>query len=72
MAEDMQKKAMRSSTAISFAFALIMGGVFFLLTSLGEGYNIVSRYGGAVWVFLLSLIIALPTVTPIVKRRLKG
>ncbi len=67
--EDQLKQAMRVAYAISFGTAVALAGIFFAYTSLAGGYNILARYGGAVWVFILSLIIALPTVSPAVKRR---
>jgi hypothetical protein len=69
MAEDYLKKALRVSYLVSFGFALILGGGFFLITSISGDYNVLASYGGAAWVFVLALIIALPTVTPIMKRR---
>jgi hypothetical protein len=51
------------STA-SIAAALL----FFGVTVLVGDYTWVSRIGGAGWVFLLSMIILMPTVTPLVKR----
>ena len=32
----------------------------------------VARFGGAAWVFLLSMIILMPTVTPIIRRLLSA
>jgi hypothetical protein len=32
----------------------------------------VARLGGSAWVFLLSMIILMPTVTPWLRRRLRG
>lgn len=72
MAEDYLKKALKMTYLISFAFALVLGGGFFIVTSIIEGHNILTRYGGGAWVFLLTLIIALPTVTPFMKRRYRG
>ncbi|MBI4307325.1 MAG: hypothetical protein HY684_00770 [Chloroflexi bacterium] len=34
------------------------------------GYSVVARYGGAAWVFLLALIVAMPVVLPLFKRRM--
>ena len=72
MAEDHLKKALKISYVLSFGFAVLLGIGFFLITSLSGDYNTLTRYGGALWVFLLALIIALPTVTPIMKRRFKA
>ena len=55
-------------TTLSLAAAL----AFFLVTVLTGDYSWVARVGGAVWVFLLSMIILMPTVTPWVRKRLEG
>jgi len=54
-------------TSIAVAAALAFLGV----TSLAGDYEWVARIGGAGWVFLLSMIILLPTVAPWVKRRVQ-
>lgn len=46
-------------TAISLASAL----AFMLAAVNPEKYDAVARYGGAAWVFLLSMIITMPLVT---------
>ncbi len=50
--------------------ALLGAGSFLAATTLSGHYDWVARLGGAGWVFLLSMIILMPTVTPWVKRRL--
>ncbi len=55
-------------TMLSLAAAL----AFFLVTILTGDYSWVARVGGAVWLFLLSMIILMPTVTPWVRKRLAG
>ena len=54
-------------TAASLAAAL----AFFLVTLLTGDYTWVARVGGAAWVFGLSMIILMPTVTPWLRRRLE-
>ena len=54
-------------TAASLAAAL----AFFLGTLLTGDYTWVARVGGAAWVFGLSMIILMPTVTPWLRRRLE-
>jgi len=70
--ERLQKRAAFWSaltyTAISLALAL---GFFALATGLGR-YPTVARYGGAIWVFLLSMIVAMPLVTSYFKRHYKA
>ena len=50
--------------------ALLAAGAFVLAAGLGGEYTWVARLGGAGWVFLLSMIILMPTVTPLVRKRL--
>ena len=50
--------------------ALLGAGAFLAATTLSGDYDWVARLGGAGWVFLLSMIILMPTVTPWLKRRL--
>lgn len=56
------------STVISAAISVIAAGLFIVATLAGE-YTLVERIGGAVWVLLLSIIILIPVVTPLVKKR---
>ena len=67
----MKERAMRLATLLSFVAAFAMAGAFFLAASL-QGYGPLPRYAGAVWVFILSLVVALPTIAPILKKRLGG
>ncbi|MCL5045432.1 MAG: hypothetical protein M1598_01240 [Actinobacteria bacterium] len=46
-------------TGISLGLALL----FILATGNPEKYNAVARYGGAAWVFVLSMIITMPLAT---------
>ena len=46
--------------------------VFLLVTVLTGDYGWVPRLGGAVWVFVLSMIILMPVVIPRVKSRVAG
>jgi len=69
MSDDYLKRALRMSYLISLGLALALSVGFYLVTSLTGQYSILARYGGAVWVLLLTLIIALPTLTPLMKRR---
>jgi len=55
-------------TSVSLAAA----GAFLAATVLSGDYGWVARLGGATWVFLLAMIILMPTVTPWLKRRLRG
>ncbi|MBM2825592.1 MAG: hypothetical protein HW402_1256 [Dehalococcoidales bacterium] len=56
------------SALIYTGIALLMAGGFIIVTLFGD-YNWVTRIGGASWVFLLAMVILMPIVTPLVKKR---
>lgn len=58
------------SAFIYTAVSLTVAVVFFALAA-ASGYDWVARIGGAAWVFMLSMIVLMPIVTPMVKRRLE-
>ena len=68
--EELQRKAVKLSAIIYISVSLILAGAFLGVSSALK-YPYVARYGGTVWVFLLSMIITMPTITPLVKKRLK-
>ena len=51
-------------TGISLGLALL----FIVATGNPEKYTVVARFGGAAWVFLLSMIITMPLVTSYFKE----
>lgn len=51
-------------TGVSFAAAII----FLLVTWRGD-YTQVERFGGAIWIFILSMIILMPVVIPFIKKK---
>jgi YHS domain-containing protein len=51
--------------------ATVAASAFLAVTLFTGDYNWAARFGGAGWVFLLSMIILMPTVTPWIKRRLE-
>ena len=61
---------------VSTLSALIYTGIslaaagLFLIATLPGTYTLVERLGGAGWVFFLSMIILMPVVTPLVKKKL--
>jgi len=60
-------------SALIYTATSLLGAVAFLAaTTLRGDYNWVARLGGSGWVFLLLMIILMPTVTPWVKKRLGG
>ncbi len=58
------------SALIYAGLSVLVSGAFFAATTLTGSDNWLTRIGGAVWLFLLSMIIAMPLVIPIVKRRI--
>jgi hypothetical protein len=60
------------SSVIYTSIAAAAAGLFLVATFSSDEYGSVARFGGAAWVFLLSMIILMPTVTPIVRRLLTG
>lgn len=67
-AKDAGRLAVAIYTTLSLAGAL----AFLLVTLLTGDYTWVARLGGASWVFLISMIIMMPTVTPWLRKRLGG
>ena len=63
------KKVGTISALIYTGISVLTAGLFLLGTLAGE-YTLVERIGGTGWVFLLSMIILMPVVTPRVKKRL--
>ncbi len=59
------------SALIYTGISVLAAGLFLLGTLTGE-YTVVERIGGTAWVFLLSMIILMPVVTPLVKRKVKA
>ena len=65
-----EREVARKSAWIYLPVALGAALLFYFAARLG-GYPPVARYGGAVWVALLSLIVAMPVVTTWVKKQAK-
>ena len=59
------------SALIYTGISLLAAGLFVAATLAGK-HTTVERIGGAGLVFFLSMIILMPVVTPLVKRRLGG
>jgi len=51
------------------AASLVIASLFFTISSM-KGLDWVARLGGAAWVFMLCMIVLMPIVTPLVKRRM--
>ena len=69
--QQVEREVARRSAFIYLPLSLGGALLFFVAASLGD-YPPVARLGGAFWVGLLSLIVAMPIVTDRVKRRVTG
>lgn len=65
------RRAVAISAIAYTSVATIAAGTFLTVTLTTGDYNWAARLGGAGWVFLLSMIILMPTVTPWIKRKLQ-
>lgn len=68
---DLDKKIARTSALLYSTISITAGLLFLIAATLGQ-YNDVARFGGAIWVLLLSFIVTMPLITSAVKRRLKA
>ena len=62
----------RVSALIYSGLSVLGASAFFLATLLTGDYSWVSRIGGAIWIFLLGMIILMPTVTPMLRAMAEG
>ncbi len=62
------KNTALKSALIYTGISLIAAAAFVVATLPGK-YTAVERFGGGVWVFILSMIILMPVVIPMVKKR---
>jgi hypothetical protein len=63
-----QANAARAGAVLSTGVSLLAAFTFFAAATAG-GYDWVARLGGTGWVFLLSMIITMPTLMPLVSDR---
>lgn len=59
------------SALIYTGISVLAAGTFFVVTLAGN-YNWLTVIGGAGWVFMLSMIILMPIVTPMIKRKMQS
>ena len=48
--------------------SVIVSGLFLIITTI-QKLNLVARIGGTVWVFILCMIILMPIITPLIKKK---
>jgi len=68
----LEKEVARRSALIYLPVSFGAAILFYLAASLGGGYPPVARFGGMIWVGLLSLIVSMPIITSRVKRQARG
>jgi len=64
------RRSVYISAATYTGISALASSLFLAATFASGDYTWVARGGGAGWVFLLSMIILMPTITPWVKKRL--
>ncbi|WP_156276130.1 hypothetical protein [Neomoorella glycerini] len=70
---ELETQAARRAGIIYTGISLGMTLFFLALTFLtGKSYTPVARAGGAVWVFILTMIVTMPIVIPTVKNKVMG
>lgn len=70
---EFEAKAARQSAVIYTSISLGIVFLFLLFTyTNGVSYTAVARIGGAIWVFILSMIVTMPIVIPKVKEKVLG
>jgi hypothetical protein len=69
--EQVEAQVARKSALIYLPISLGAALLFLLAASLTGDYPAVAKFGGMVWVGLLSLIVSMPLVTTRVKRNLR-
>ena len=58
----------RIAALIYTGISLLAATVFVLVTTYAGSYPAVARYGGAAWIFLLTMIVLMPFVIPRVRK----
>ena len=58
----------RLAALIYTGISLVAAILFVVATTLAGGYPAVARYGGAAWIFLLTMIVLMPFVIPRVRK----
>lgn len=66
------KRVVRVSALCYTGISLAVVAVFLILVRSVGGYPPAAIYGGAVWSFLLSMIVTMPVVTSYFKWRARG
>lgn len=68
---DLDRKIAITSAALYSAFSFTISLLFLIAATLAGRYTDVARFGGTIWVLLLSFIVTMPLVTSAVKKRMQ-
>ena len=68
----MERRLLRVSALWYTGISLAVVGLFLILVRVVGGYPPAAIYGGAVWSFLLSMIVTMPVITAYFKRRARA
>jgi hypothetical protein len=64
-------KNMNLISAVIYTGISLLAAGLFVVATLGGNYTTVERFGGAAWVFLLSMIILMPIIIPLVRKKIQ-
>ena len=70
--EQSESRLARQSALTYVTISLGVATAFFVAATLKGGYTEVARFGGALWVLVLGLIVTMPLVTSWYKNRQKA
>ncbi|MDI6814095.1 MAG: hypothetical protein QMC95_18285 [Desulfitobacteriaceae bacterium] len=70
---ELEAKAARQASVVYTTVSLAITLLFLVITLFdGNTYTAVARIGGMIWVFILSMIVSMPIVIPVVKKKIMG
>lgn len=70
---ELEAKAAKQASVVYTTVSLAITLIFLAITLVdGNTYTAVARIGGMIWVFILSMIVAMPIVIPAVKKKIMG
>jgi len=67
--ETFDRQLARGSALMYMAISMLLALTFLGLATVKGDYTDVARFGGALWVFMLSMIVTMPLVTSWCKKR---
>ncbi|GAB6171511.1 hypothetical protein JCM15765_09890 [Paradesulfitobacterium aromaticivorans] len=70
---ELEAKAARQAALIYTVLSLAIAILFLVFTLVnGNTYTTVARIGGMIWVFILAMIVTMPIIIPVVKKKVMG